>query len=69
MCPDTIRSTLGGTGQCAASREQSRCGPFYACQDVKKVGSTALKLMGQRPYGELGICGFVVELGVSRDEP
>ena len=36
---------------------------------MKKVGSTALKLMGQRPYGELGICGFVVELGVSRDEP
>ena len=33
------------------------------------MGSTALKLMGQRPYGELGICSFVVELRVSRDEP
>lgn len=33
------------------------------------MGSTALKLRGRRPYGELGVCGFVVEFGVSRDEP
>lgn len=58
-----------GMGQCAASRELSTCDPFYVCQDVKKVGSTALKFMGQRPYGALGVCGFVVEFGVSRDEP
>lgn len=38
------------------------------CQDLKKVGGMALKLMGHRTHGELGVCGFVVEFGVSRDE-
>lgn len=35
------------------------------CQGIRKVGSTAVKLLGQRPNGELGFCDFVVEFGVS----
>lgn len=35
------------------------------CRGIRKVGSTAVKLLGQTPNGELGFCDFVVEFGVS----
>lgn len=45
-----------GVGQCAI---------LSVCQGIRKVGSTAVKLLGQRPNGEPGFCDFVVEFGVS----
>lgn len=36
----------GGRAQCVASRGLNVYGHVYVCQDVKKVGSIALKLMG-----------------------
>lgn len=56
-----------GGGPCAASRSLGRC-HFYVCPVMKKMGGIILQLVGQRPYGELGVCGFVVEFGVSGDE-
>lgn len=72
VCSDPILSGSGRAGvgvQCSASRGLSICCHFCVCQDVKKMGSIVSQLMGQGPFGELGIRGFVVEFGVSGDEP
>lgn len=51
-----------------AARKLSIHCHFLCVQGYGEGGSTALKLVGQRPSGELGFCGFVGEFGVSGDE-
>lgn len=63
-----VTGVLLGWGRCVAPRELSTCCRFLCVLGCEKGGSVALKFVGQRPNGELGFCGFVVDFGVSGDE-
>lgn len=53
---------MGVTG---VPKRVGQCAILSVCQGIRKMGSTAVKLLGQRPNGEPGFCDFVVEFGVS----